>query len=279
MVSVNPSTSFRSGSSLSDFQALQRIAKKEFGLQSVIFRDDLDTAKDVMTVLSDLKQRGYDLSDISLMVSEEATKKCSRFILGMQKGDTPEIINHTFQALKHLLPADLQKTTQTDLQKRLLETLIVGGHTIPTTVGKVQKPLLIINPNYRQIPRTTLSTDNPQHIIYHEAGHTLHVKHVFKLPPIDRSLNEVQRRSTLNLLYGKLEASGLEPYMKSPEDPNPLIKLGETITKEVSPQGGKRPLEFVAEYFVKKLFDPSYTNTELDKFYTRMQGPASLPKK
>ena len=282
MVSFNPSTSLRSGSSLSDlshFKTLQEIARKEFGLQSVIFRDSLKTAEDVITVLRDLKERGYDLSGISIMVSEEATKKYSRRVLGIKKGDTPEIINENFQALKHLLPANLQETTQTDLQKQLLETSVTGGHSLPTVVGTVQKHLLIINPNYKQIPLTTTSTDDPLHIIYHELGHILHLKNLFKSPPIDQNVRGNQRVSAVSQLYMKLEASALEPYMELLEDLSPLVELMTKIVAEVSQYAGTRLVEFVPEYFVKQLLNPSYKNTELDSLYASMKGPEILHQK
>jgi hypothetical protein len=278
MVSFNPSTSLRSGSSLSDFRALQVVARKEFDLQSVIFRDNLQTAHDVIAVLRDLTERGYDLSGISINVSKEATKKYSRWILGMKKGDTPEIINENFQALKHLLPANLQETTQTDLQKQLLETSMTGGHSLPTVVGTVQKPLLIVNPNYKQVPLTTASTDDPLHTIYHELGHILHIKNIFNSPPLDKNVRGIERRSTLNGLYVNLETFAFKPYMESLEDLGPLIELMTKIVAKVSQYAGTRLLEFVPEHCVKKWLDPSYNDEELEQLYKTLKGPEILPK-
>ncbi len=267
---------FKAKRDLPIFKELQETAKKEFGLQSVIFRDNVQTARDVMTVLRDLKQRGYDLSDISIIVSEKAAKKNDRLVLRMKKGDTPEIINENFQALKHLLPANVHGTTQPELQKTLLKTLMVGGFVHPTAVGKAQKPLLILNPNYKLLDKATLSTDDPLHILYHELGHILHYKNLFKSPPIDKKVRGIQRHHNIQKSFTKIEQTASTPYLKSQADLDHINKL---LNEEVSQFGGTRLVEFVPEYFVKQLLNPSYKNTELDSLYASMKGPEILHKK
>jgi hypothetical protein len=277
MVSFYPSTSFRSGSSLSnlsnlsdlsDFKALQDTAKKKFGLQSVIFRDNLETAHDVMSVLEDLQQSGYNFSDISVMVSDKASRKKTRKEFGFKEGDTPTIINENFQSCKHLFTAKQQLETNPANQEKLIEGLRFGGFATYTTVGKIQKPLVTVEPKYQNIKTDAYSTKRKDHLIYHELIHALHIKKFLSTPPVQKEIRGSQRQR---------QPVGLPatPYHYLPEAFNRITEL---ITKEVGQYAGTHFIEFVPEYWIFKRFNPSYVNQKLDELYRCLKGPEILPK-
>jgi hypothetical protein len=256
------------------FKELQETAKKEFGLQSVIFRDSLQTAREVITVLRDLKQRGYDLSDISIIVSEKASKINDRLVFTMKEGNTPEIINENFQANKTCFSADKHNITDTAIQKKLLDTLMLAGYVHPTSVGLKQKPVLILNPSFRKIGLNASSTQNPLHNLYHELGHALHYKELLKKPPLKKEIRAANRDSKIQEHLTNLAKKTVFSNYSEAEE----AKLRELSLKEVSSYSTSHPFEFIPEYFVKKLLDPSYRNETLDKLYSLLKGPEILPK-
>jgi hypothetical protein len=272
MVSFHPSASLRSGSSLanlSDFKALQDTAKKKFGLQSVIFRDNLETANDVMSVLEDLQQSGYNFSDISVMVSDKASRKKTRKEFGFKEGDTPTIINENFQSCKHLFTAKQQLETNPANQEKLIEGLRFGGFATYTTVGKIQKPLVTLEPKYQNINTDWYSTKRKDHLIYHELIHALHIKKFLSTPPVQKEIRGSQRQLqpvVLPITY----------YNYLPEEYNRILEL---ITQEVGKYAGTNFFEFVPEYSIFKRFNPSYVNKELDDLYRWIKGPEILHKK
>ena len=267
MVSFNPSTSLRSGSSSSDlshFKTLQKTAKKDFGV-FCIFRDNVPAAQSVIDVLQDLQEGGHNLSDISIIISKKLSIKKTRTRLGFKECDTPAIINEIFQSWKHLFSAEQQLETNPSNQEKLLDCLMLPGIATYTTVGKVQKPLVTIEPNYLDICNTEYSTERKDHTAYHELIHALHFKRILTEPPVQKEIRGFQRACQ------KVEL--VSAYCE--EAFNSLVHL---ITQEVGTYAGTQFMEFVPEYWIFKRFNPSYANKELDELYRLLKGPEILPK-
>ncbi|MFN9690529.1 MAG: hypothetical protein ACK551_00290 [Vampirovibrionales bacterium] len=284
MVSFNPSTSLRSGSSLSDlshFKALQKIAREEFGLQSVIFRDNLQTAHDVIAVLRDLKKRGYDLSGISINVSKQAWETRVRWILNLPDDASDELINQRFQLFKPILPPLFHNISNASEQKAKLDTISWGGFTHPTVKGKTQRPLIFIAPDYQRLPLDIFSTNEKLHIIYHEIGHALHFKVLeqnFSEEAVELKTKHTTKTEHIEVLSTKM----LEQRKKIISNlyPNSLALLVIRIIIEntVGLFASQLLEEFVPEYFIKKLFNPIYTDETLDRLYNTLKGPEIRPR-
>jgi hypothetical protein len=296
MVSFNPSTSLRSGSSLSNlshFEALQKIAREEFGLQSVIFRDSLKTAQEVITVLRDLKERRYDLSGISIVVSEKAFKAKNRWVINIPHTAPEEWINDVFQALKYTLSPHEQSITDPIEQRKILENPSIGGLACYTIKGSKQRPLIILDPLHNY------SSEQIHEIIYHELGHALHYKRLAKYidkAPMNMNNIKGKGKSKFELIkWVNYEAfKKLYAALGFLDNGVPTKLPKKLIARRLTPYGCVNVFEFVAVYFQEAMSQSSSKPTEAYPFYKKvmhvfesfrlkwiymkLKGPKILPK-
>jgi hypothetical protein len=284
MLSFNPSTSLRSGSSPSNlphFEALQKIARRDFGLQSVIFRDNLQTAHDVIAVLRDLKERRYDLSGISINVSKQAWETRVRWILNLPDDASDELINQRFQQFKPILPPLFHNLSNASEQKAKLDTISWGGFTHPTVKGKTQRPLIFIAPDYQRLPLDIFSTNERLHIIYHEIGHALHFKELeenFSKEAVELKTKHKTKTEHIEALSAKMGEQRKKIISNLYSNPMALVIISFIIKNTVGLYASQLLEEFVPEYFIKKLFNPIYTDETLDRLYNTLKGPEIRPK-